>query len=149
MDYRVDTRLLLLLGAAAIPAGMTVAAHAASPAGGISLPPTLLVTRAATLPPPTVSDGSAELLPFRTSSSTGVLPSLGGTVPQVVSGGGRTFYIDFAEGEDSNSGTSASQPWKHAPGDSAATGNAVRTVLVAGDTVRFKAGVPYRGTIAV
>lgn len=143
MNHRAYSFLLPLLGAAAIPANIAVTAHASTPAaGGLGLPPPLVVQASA-------ASGQTPPVAFRASSATGPLPSLGGTVPAVVSGGGRTFYIDFAEGVDSNSGTSASQPWKHAPGDSKATGNASRTVLAAGDTVRFKADIPYRGTIVV
>lgn len=98
---------------------------------------------------PPKAEPSTEQPQFKASSATGTTPSLGGTVPAMVGGNGRTFYIDFAKGVDSNSGTSASQPWKHAPGDSAATGLPAKTALQAGDTVRFKAGVPYRGTINV
>ncbi len=122
----------------ALPAG---AAAPSAAAGGIALPPMLVGVGN---PPPAPED-----VPFRASSATGALPSLGGSVPAVASGGGRTFYIDFADGVDSNSGTVATRPWKHAPGDAAATGNAARATLTAGDTVRFKAGVPYRGTIVV
>lgn len=43
-----------------------------------------------------------------------------------------TFYI-AANGSDSNSGTSKSSPWLHAPGMSGATGNAAGYTPVAGD----------------
>lgn len=58
-----------------------------------------------------------------------------------------TFYVDFAAGNDSASGTAAASAWKHAPGDPAATGGAGAARLGAGDTVRFRGGVAYRGTI--
>ncbi len=70
-------------------------------------------------------------------------------VPEVIGGQGRTFYVDFANGSDTNSGTSASQPWKRAPGDTVATGNPKAMVLKPGDTVRFKAGVVYRGSFTL
>jgi hypothetical protein len=60
-----------------------------------------------------------------------------------------TYYVNYATGSDTNSGTSASSPWKHAPGDPNATGNVKKAALVAGDEVLFKAGVVYQGTIDV
>ncbi|MBN2583761.1 MAG: hypothetical protein JXL80_11905, partial [Planctomycetes bacterium] len=59
-----------------------------------------------------------------------------------------TYYVDFDGGSDSNAGTSASVPFKHCPGDSAASGTAASTLLVAGDKVIFRGGVVYRGAIA-
>jgi hypothetical protein len=53
-----------------------------------------------------------------------------------------TYYVNYATGSDTNSGTQAS-PWKHAPGDSNATGNVKKTTLVGGDEVLFKGGVVY------
>lgn len=58
-----------------------------------------------------------------------------------------TFYVDFAGGNDAAKGTAAATAWKHAPGDPAATGSAGAARLHAGDTVRFRGGVAYRGTI--
>jgi hypothetical protein len=58
-----------------------------------------------------------------------------------------TYYVDFASGSNTNSGTSASAAWKHAPGDANATGNPAIKALVAGDTVLFKGGVQYVGEI--
>jgi len=56
-----------------------------------------------------------------------------------------TYYVDYSSGNDANNGTSRSTPFKHCPGDSAATDNADIT-LSAGDTVIFKGGVTYTGT---
>jgi len=58
-----------------------------------------------------------------------------------------TYYVDFAGGSDAAMGTSAEAPWKHSPGDPKAEGNAAKTDLKPGDTVRFKGGVPYRGSV--
>ena len=55
------------------------------------------------------------------------------------------YYIDYDAGSDSNNGTSTGTPWKHCPGDAAATDTAAAATLAAGDTVRFKGGVIYRG----
>jgi len=62
-------------------------------------------------------------------------------------GSAATYYIDFSSGSDTNSGTGASQAWKHCPGDASATGKANSTTPAAGDTVIFKGGVAYRGGI--
>jgi len=53
------------------------------------------------------------------------------------------FYVDYSAGSDSNPGTNAAAPWKHCPGDPAATGTAGNTALSPGDTVYFKGGVQY------
>lgn len=58
-----------------------------------------------------------------------------------------TFYVNYATGSDTNSGTSPNSPWKHAPGDPNATGAVKTEALVGGDEVLFKAGVVYQGTI--
>jgi parallel beta-helix repeat protein len=60
-----------------------------------------------------------------------------------------THYVNYATGSDTNSGTSASSPWKHAPGDPNATGKVEKADLVGGDEVLFKAGVVYQGSIDV
>lgn len=52
-------------------------------------------------------------------------------------------YIDYSSGSDTNDGLSTSSPWKHCPGDPAATGAAASASLAAGDIVRFKGGVTY------
>ena len=60
-----------------------------------------------------------------------------------------TYYIDFANGSDSNNGTCTNSAWQHAPGDPNATGNPNSTSLSPGDTVKFKGGVVYYGVIHV
>ena len=87
------------------------------------------------------------------SSAQNNPPSSGTTfnppsVPSSVTGA-PTYYVDFSGGSDSNSGTSASSAWKHAPGDPNATGNPALVVLQAGNTVVFKGGVTYYGAISV
>ncbi len=59
------------------------------------------------------------------------------------------FYVDFENGRDTNTGLSASTPWKHAPGDPNATGNSASATLQPGDTVLFKGGVIYGGSISI
>lgn len=59
-----------------------------------------------------------------------------------------TYYVDFSSGSDTNNGISTGTPFKHCPGDASATANANRT-LSAGDTVYFKGGVTYTGSISL
>ena len=60
-----------------------------------------------------------------------------------------TYYVDFSTGSDTNNGTSTSSPFKRCPGDTSATGTAASTTLSAGDTVYFKGGVTYTGSISL
>ena len=54
-------------------------------------------------------------------------------------------YVDFENGDDTNSGTSKEQPWKHHPWDQRAGGNAAAEKGVL--TYVFKGGVVYRGNL--
>jgi hypothetical protein len=58
-----------------------------------------------------------------------------------------TYYVDAAAGSDSRTGRSLADAWAHAPGDPQATAGPAGVLLRPGDTVRFRAGVPYRGSI--
>lgn len=58
---------------------------------------------------------------------------------------GSVVYIDYENGDDSNSGTSKSSPLKHHPWDVNATGNAKS--MSGAKTYVFKRGVIYRGTL--
>lgn len=60
-----------------------------------------------------------------------------------------TYYVDFDGGLDSNDGSAAASAFKHSPGDTAATDKAAATQIQAGDTVIFKGGVRYRGSVTV
>ena len=60
-----------------------------------------------------------------------------------------TYFVDFSAGSDSADGRTQSTAWKHAPGDSNATGPSASAKLVAGDIVLFKGGVAYQGTIQI
>ena len=60
-----------------------------------------------------------------------------------------SYYVDFGSGSDSNAGTSTGAAWKHSPGDINATGTPASTSLSPGDTVYFRGGVMYNGTINV
>ncbi len=57
------------------------------------------------------------------------------------------YYVDYEQGDDAADGLSAKKAWKHAPGDSNAAGTPKSVVLQGGDTVLFKGGVAYRGSI--
>ena len=60
-----------------------------------------------------------------------------------------TYYVDFASGADSNAGTTTASPWQHCPGDASATSVASGTTLLPRDTVVFKGGVQYTGTLTL
>lgn len=58
-----------------------------------------------------------------------------------------TYYVDFAGGNNDADGLTPQTAWKHSPGDRAATGNPAAVSLKPGDTVLFKGGVAYRGSL--
>lgn len=53
-----------------------------------------------------------------------------------------TYYVDYVNGYDANSGTSPTNAWKHCPGDGNATYSATMTPQP-GDTIVFKGGTTY------
>jgi len=53
------------------------------------------------------------------------------------------YFVDFVGGSDANAGIHQSLPWKHCPGDPAATGMSAAVALLPGDTIYFKGGVEY------
>lgn len=59
----------------------------------------------------------------------------------------RTFYVDADGGSDSADGRSPATAWKFGPWDVRSAGAARRLALLPGDTVLFKGGVRYRGTM--
>jgi hypothetical protein len=65
--------------------------------------------------------------------------------PIVFKAGASVRYIDYAGGNDNNSGTSKTQPWKHHPWDAAATG--VSRSTRGAHTYVFKRGTIYRGAL--
>ena len=65
--------------------------------------------------------------------------------PYQLESGGEVRYIDYQNGDDSNSGTSKNDPWKHHPWDHDATGNAAGTLGVI--TYVFRGGSIYRGQL--
>ncbi len=60
---------------------------------------------------------------------------------------GTAWYVDFDHGDDNASGRTAATAFRHAPGDAAASGTAAGVRLSPGESVLFKGGVAYRGTI--
>ncbi|MFP4381615.1 MAG: LamG-like jellyroll fold domain-containing protein [Candidatus Sumerlaeia bacterium] len=67
--------------------------------------------------------------------------------PFVFKVGDSIRYIDYANGDDYNTGLSKNSPWKHHPWDENATGKAALAKGV--DTYVFKRGVIYRGALVV
>ena len=61
----------------------------------------------------------------------------------------RTFYVDFAEGDNTADGLAPERAWKHAPFDQLADGQPSEIRLEPGDTVIFKGGVLYHGELVV
>ncbi|MBS3961443.1 MAG: hypothetical protein KGZ61_06385 [Sandarakinorhabdus sp.] len=60
-----------------------------------------------------------------------------------------TYHVDWQEGCDSADGLTPQTAWKRAPGDSRA-GPVPRTVALGpGDTLLFRGGVAYRGTVVL
>jgi hypothetical protein len=74
-------------------------------------------------------------------------PRAGPSVP--VATNGTAYYVDFAHGSDRNAGTTPTTAWQHAPGDPAATGTPANVTLLPGDSVHFKGGVVYNGTVVL
>ncbi len=60
-----------------------------------------------------------------------------------------TYYVDYHAGDDAKSGKTPEDAWKHAPGDLQAKGSPATFSPGAGDVIRFKGGVVYRGAIQV
>lgn len=56
-----------------------------------------------------------------------------------------TYYVDFAAGLDTNSGTAKTAPWQHIKGMVGCTGNCSSHGPVGGDVVIFKGGVTWTG----
>ncbi|MFW6146319.1 MAG: PKD domain-containing protein [Planctomycetota bacterium] len=77
------------------------------------------------------------------------LTCIAALVAAVLPAGGATYYVDFDGGSDADDGLSPATPFKHCPLDPNAGGAADATVIRGGDTVIFKGGVHYRGTIEV
>jgi len=59
------------------------------------------------------------------------------------------YFIDYESGDDSGTGTSTTDAWKHSPGDAGATGVPAAYIPVPGDTLYFRGGICYRGAITV
>ncbi|MGB5848838.1 MAG: right-handed parallel beta-helix repeat-containing protein [Ignavibacteriaceae bacterium] len=59
------------------------------------------------------------------------------------------YYVDYSNGNDSNSGIVQNSPFQHCPGDPNASDNAANVVLSPGDIVTFKAGVEYKGQVII
>ena len=62
---------------------------------------------------------------------------------------GATYYVDFSNGLNTNTGKSQTSAWKNCPGDSAATDVSAQTSFAPGDSVIFRGGVDYKGQTKV
>jgi len=62
---------------------------------------------------------------------------------------GATYYVDFSNGLNTNTGKSQISAWKNCPGDSAATDVSAQTSFAPGDSVIFRGGVDYKGQTKV
>ncbi|MEK7415493.1 MAG: right-handed parallel beta-helix repeat-containing protein [Planctomycetota bacterium] len=58
-----------------------------------------------------------------------------------------SYHVDYVGGNDTADGNSPQTAWKHCPGDPTATGVPAGIALAPGDTILFKGGVAYQGTI--
>ncbi len=67
--------------------------------------------------------------------------------PFVFEQSGSVRHIDFASGDDANSGEAPETPWKHHPWDPSAAGKSATGAGV--HTYVFKRGVVYRGRLVV
>lgn len=88
----------------------------------------------------------AQLAALAASPAFGQSPLL--AAPQLPVAG-TTYHVDFANGSDTADGLSPGTAWKRAPGDSRAGAIPRTTRLRPGDTILFRGGVAYRGTIVV
>lgn len=59
------------------------------------------------------------------------------------------YHVDYVGGDDAADGLAPVRAWKHSPGDPSAAGIPAAVALAPGDTIRFKGGVTYLGTIVV
>lgn len=57
----------------------------------------------------------------------------------------RTIFIDYLDGQDTNTGQAKNSAWKHAPGDPNASDKATNFKVKSGDILMFKGGVTYEG----
>jgi hypothetical protein len=64
-----------------------------------------------------------------------------------VSASAATYYIDYAGGNDGNSGTSKTSAWQHAPGMKGCAANCASTTPVPGDSIIFKGGVTWPASV--
>ena len=111
----------------------------------------VLLTGGFVFPGPNVLRGSLSAPPAASDLGSAAAGAPGGSAvpPDHDAVSGTTYYVDFAGGTDTNAGTSPTLPWKHAPGDADASGVPANTSLRPGDTVEFRGGVVYVGTIVL
>ena len=84
------------------------------------------------------------------NSNITVTATFGAVVEQIGVCAANTYYIDYENGNDNNSGKCTGNAWKHTPGlYDGATGISKTTILKSGDTLQFRGGVVYRGTVTL
>ncbi|MBN1181607.1 MAG: right-handed parallel beta-helix repeat-containing protein [Bacteroidales bacterium] len=59
------------------------------------------------------------------------------------------YYVDYDLGNDTNTGATQNQAWKHCPGDENAKNVPASVVLQPGDIIYFKGGTIYQGNITL
>jgi len=64
-----------------------------------------------------------------------------------VSASASTYYIDYSAGNDSNSGTSKTSPWQHAPGMQGCTGTCAKVKPQPGDNIILKGGMTWPNAV--
>ena len=95
------------------------------------------------------------LLSFCLTVTVSAAPSVsGGTCPSKANMDGGVYaaptscyYVDFSGGADTNSGTTESAPWRHAPGMRGCSSNCSVASVGAGTGIIFKGGVTWDYTI--
>lgn len=58
-----------------------------------------------------------------------------------------TYYVDYAAGADTNSGTAKATPWKRAPGMQGCASVCLATTVNAGDSIILKGGVTWPNVV--
>jgi hypothetical protein len=94
---------------------------------------------------------SPALQPLRPARAQALAPALAAAIALAghMPAWAATYHVDFANGSDTADGLSPATAWQRAPGDSRAGAGPRAVRLQPGDTILFRGGVAYRGTITV
>ncbi len=96
--------------------------------------------------PPTVMADSGEQFSVTVTDSLGSGASSAAILTVVAQESPATYYIDFANGADTNNGISKSTPWQYAPGMANCTANCAAINLQPADSVIFRGGTTWDTT---